>query len=325
MSTRKPILVTGGPRTGTTWVGRVIAKDNSVHYIHEPFNIGNRRCTCGFKVDHWFHFVCSQNDSDSITHFTHLLGSPLHRYNLLNLVQDLGSQRNQMANLRTLKKFAGSLFKPKTLLKDPLAVFSAEWLASTSNMDVLVMIRHPASFVSSYKSRNWSHPMSHFLEQPLLMRKYLSPFEEEIRDHEANEHDIAAQVALLWKFIHFMILIYQNAHPNWIFVRYEDLVLNPMMGFQKIFAQLGLTFSAKIIKMIEETSNPRNPMDPEMPYSIKQNSVENLWKWKNRLSSQEIDKIRTVVVGIVGEFYTEESWVDPQAIAEKVQSTRVSM
>ena len=33
-----PILVTGAPRSGSTWVGNVLALDKRTGYVHEPFN-----------------------------------------------------------------------------------------------------------------------------------------------------------------------------------------------------------------------------------------------------------------------------------------------
>ena len=32
----KPILVTGSHRSGSTWVGKMLATSPSVNYIHEP-------------------------------------------------------------------------------------------------------------------------------------------------------------------------------------------------------------------------------------------------------------------------------------------------
>src|SRR5690606_21198944 len=37
------ILVTGSPRSGTTWVGRMLATDPRLTYFHEPFNNRSRR------------------------------------------------------------------------------------------------------------------------------------------------------------------------------------------------------------------------------------------------------------------------------------------
>jgi len=36
---RKPILVTGSHRSGTTWAGRSLVLAPNTAYIHEPFNI----------------------------------------------------------------------------------------------------------------------------------------------------------------------------------------------------------------------------------------------------------------------------------------------
>jgi hypothetical protein len=36
----RPILVTGSPRSGTTFVGRMLALSPGVHYIHEPSTRG---------------------------------------------------------------------------------------------------------------------------------------------------------------------------------------------------------------------------------------------------------------------------------------------
>ncbi len=38
-----PVLLTGMPRSGTTWVGRVLTADPSVFEVYEPFNPENRR------------------------------------------------------------------------------------------------------------------------------------------------------------------------------------------------------------------------------------------------------------------------------------------
>jgi len=312
----KPILVTGGPRTGTTWVGRVIAEANSVRYIHEPLNTGNQRCACGLKVDRWFKFISPQDAPIFKTHFAHQLGQPYHLFNLQNLANDLSTQGKTKSTLRTLKNFSDSFFKSRALLKAPLAIFSAGWLSSTFKMDVLILIRHPAAFVSSYKSLNWSHSWSDFLDQPLLMSEHLSPFEKEIQDYYTNEHDLVDQAALLWKLIHYMILKYRRSHPEWIYVRHEDLSLDPMLGFQKIFDHLDLKFSSKVMKMIGQTIDPQNPIDTEDPYSIKRNSYENIGKWRNRLSPQEIKRVRTIVADVAGKFYTESDWGETIAEAK---------
>jgi hypothetical protein len=62
MPVRKPILVTGSHRSGTTWVGRIIASSPSVAYIHEPFHIRHDPDVCPARFDHWFTYVCEENE-----------------------------------------------------------------------------------------------------------------------------------------------------------------------------------------------------------------------------------------------------------------------
>ena len=38
MSSGPPILVTGAHRSGTTWVGKMLALAPGIGYVHEPFS-----------------------------------------------------------------------------------------------------------------------------------------------------------------------------------------------------------------------------------------------------------------------------------------------
>lgn len=50
----------------------------------------------------------------------------------------------------------------RLLIKDPLAYFSSKWFAKSYDMDVLILIRHPAAFAASLKQQGWYFPFSHF-------------------------------------------------------------------------------------------------------------------------------------------------------------------
>src|SRR5438105_11589923 len=58
----RPILVTGSHRSGTTWVGRVLAASPSgMGYIWEPFNPRHRPGTFPVRFPHYFHYVTAEN------------------------------------------------------------------------------------------------------------------------------------------------------------------------------------------------------------------------------------------------------------------------
>ncbi len=175
-------------------------------------------------------------------------------------------------------------------------------------MDVVVLIRHPAAFASSLKNLNWTHPFSHFLEQSLLMKDHLYPFEKEIREYAKRKHDIIDQATLLWRLMYHIVLKYKRSHKDWIFVRHEDLSTDPLSGFRNIFERLSLEFSEPVKDIIKKHSNSANPADPSDQASIRRNSKLNIYNWKNRLTRSEIKRIRDNVRDISDFFYSDEDW-----------------
>jgi len=308
MKSKKPILITGSPRSGTTWIGRMIAESPAVGYIHEPFHLNHRPGICGAKFDYWFTYIPISEGNESIV-YKHIKNTIAFRYNIIGEFKAIRYLRDVARMLRDYIKFSMyRLCNVRPLLKDPIAVFSAEWLASTFNMDVIVLIRHPAAVVSSFKRLNWKHSFSHFLAQPLLIRDHLYPFEAEIKEYVDKEHDIIDQAILLWRLIYHMVIKYKKKHSDWIFIRHEDLARDPLHGFQTLFKRLNLKFSERVREIIKEYSNPSNPSEPPKASDIKRNSKATIWNWKSKLTMSEIQRIRSKVEEISSAFYSDEDW-----------------
>lgn len=308
----KPILVTGSHRSGTSWAGKIISLAPEVQQIWEPFNLYN----CGI-----FKYISNENEDFYYKYILDIINfscfSYYHYYCIFieptQVSNDLYIQINLIIKRiikRNLKLFVWHLLKIRMLLKDPIAVFSAEWLSLRFNMDVVVLIRHPAAFVSSLKRLEWSYPFSTFLEQPLLMQKYLYPFEAEIHDYAKNEKDLVDQGILLWKLIYSVVSIYQRKHSQWCFIRHEDISIDPIEEFKSLFCKLNLRFTDKVIKEINYYCDVENPAEaPEgKAHALRRNSKANIWNWKTRLSPSEITKIRKNLSDISDRFYSDQDW-----------------
>jgi hypothetical protein len=299
-----PILVTGSPRSGTTWVGQIIAQAAAVQYIHEPFNITGKPCSCGVGFKHWFHYLSPTNANEYREHLRHTLYPAYSSAGLINLMTEMVRSKR----IRPLANYLRSYVSHRVVVKDPLAVFSVETLSGLFDLSVLIIIRHPAAVVNSYKAANWTHPFSHFLDQPLLMEERLAPFRTEIEDFAKHEYDLIDQIALLWKLIHFLIIRYQAAQPQWMFVKYEDLVLEPINGFRKIFDRLELRYSENVREAIQTHRLPEHSPNTTGMYSTRQNPHQVLSKWKASLTSEEVNRIKTRVCDVSSAFYTELEW-----------------
>lgn len=281
----RPILVTGAHRSGTTWVGKMIARSSAVHYIHEPFNLENKAYK--FRPHYWFQYITRETET------------PLYEH-----IKKLVTLKKRPLLFSLLKNIPA---KQRVLIKDPIAIFSAEWLASRFNMDVVVMIRHPAAFVSSIKGQNWLFNFNNFLAQPLLMKEHLSPFKEEIIRFTKKKYDIIDQAVLLWKSIYHTAAKYREKHKDWLFVKHEDLSADPIRGFQEIFEKLNIKYSKNIKKTIEIHSSTQNPVDGNFD-TIKRDSKANIKRWRYKLTVEEIERIKSGVEKISTRFYNDKDW-----------------
>lgn len=312
MTAIKPILVTGSHRSGTTWVGRMLAAAPSVIYIHELFNptlARKNKGICRARFDHWFTHISAANEKNYYLEIKQALS--LH-YSLpakLQTVRSRGALKRAWQEWRLFSE--GRRRQARPLLKDPIAVFSSEWLAERFAMAVVVMIRHPAAFAGSLKEKNWRFPFSDLLEQPCLMEAFLHPFASEIAYFAQEEQDIVDQAALLWKLIHHVIWRYQQKFPDWVFVRHEELSADPINGFQELFEQLEMDFTETAVQTIRRHSQlPETPVSAgEVLFTgLQRDSASNIWMWKERLTAAEVGRVRDRVEEVSQMFYTAEEW-----------------
>lgn len=313
-TTGRPILVTGAIRSGSTWVGRMLAQAPQRYYVHEPFNPATRALP-GFAklpVQHWFEHVSPANEHRYREPTAALVGG---RYRLRADPGAVtpGQFRAALRRYRRYRDIRRSGMQP--VLKDPLAIFSAEWLAERFDTDVVITIRHPASFVSSIRRLQW--PIDHcreILDQDTLMTRFLAPFEEEIARSRVDD-DLIDQAALTWKLIYHVVDCYRAMYPNWHFVRHEDLSQDAESGFQRLYAALGLEFDDGARASVRSHSSSGNAKETPLQKgrirhagSIRVDSRENLNTWRNRLTTKEILRIRERVGEVAERFYDDASW-----------------
>ena len=303
---RKPILVTGAHRTGTTWVGRMLAADPHVAYISEPLNVLHRPGVMRAKVQYWYTVL---TDANGDAYLPALRETLAFRYHLLAELLSLRSGHDFLRMCRDVSIFTrGWLFHLRPLLKDPFAVFSLPWFAQHIGCDMVVTVRHPAGFASSLKRLNWPFDFRDLLAQPLLMEQQLEPYRSRMESMPAD--DIIGQASLLWAMVYRSVQNVCRQIPSIQIVRHEDLSLDPVAGFHGLYDSLGLSFTPAVERKILESSSSENPteLSRKKVHSVKLDSKANLHNWKRRLSADEITRIRQLTDGVVQEYYPDVEW-----------------
>src|SRR5207249_2249564 len=101
--TGAPILVTGINRSGTTWVGRTLARAPGVGLVYEPFSPRHRPGIFRLPTPHWFTYVRDDADGRIAADFRRTLG---FRYSYAAELRHLRSARDAGRMARDAATFA---------------------------------------------------------------------------------------------------------------------------------------------------------------------------------------------------------------------------
>jgi hypothetical protein len=298
--------VTGAHRTGTTWVGKMLAASPQVAYISEPLNVLHRPGVLRAPVSKWYTLICEENEREFLPAFRDLLN---FRYGLWREIRSLQSGKDFLRMGRDFSIFLRGLFlRQRPLIKDPFAVFSAPWFATRLGCRVVITLRHPAGFASSLKRLDWEFDFRDLLEQPLLMERWLDVDRAEIK--AARTAEVVGQAALLWRMVYRVVARMMKLYPSFIIVRHEDLSLDPVSCYRDLYAALDLDFTPAVENTIMNASSSDNPTEvsKKRVYAVKLDSRANLDNWKKRLTPGEIMRVRKITGKTAKLFYSDEEW-----------------
>ena len=307
-NSKKPILVTGLHRSGSTWLASILGASPELGYIREPFHPSHPPGVFRITNFSWYHYVDeTQRDEfrsayrdmlDFKYSFGHELATIRTPRGIGRLVRDTcWTTRNRLKGVRPF-------------VKDPFCIFSAQWLAQEFGMNVGLLIRHPAAFVSSCLRLNWNFTFNNLLEQKSLCNELLADFVDDMQRAESESYDPVKRCSLFWRIVHRVCHDYVRQNPDWYLVRHEDLSARPKFEFEAIMKHWNIDISPQVSKRIDSLSSGDNPQEAATgkTHSLRRNSKANIANWKTRLDREQITTIRRIVEDVSIEFYDENDW-----------------
>lgn len=301
------ILVTGSHRSGTTWVGRMLSAAATVAYLHEPFHPREGPAILDADIDRWFAYAPDLDEERLRRAYDRLLQL---RYPLAAGLRDVSRPRHLGRALRDGGRFLlHRIFADRILVKDPISALSSAWIADRFDIQVVVLVRHPAAFAHSLTRRRWDFPFNDLLAQPHLMQDHLEPFRSDLERFSREPQPIVEQAALLWSVLYHVLSRHIDRHPGWIVVRHEDLAIDPVAGFSSLHRKLGLVFSDASRQTVVAHSHPENPVDArEEPQEIRRESHRVVGRWREEMDPEAIAVIRDRTGKLAFQWYGDESW-----------------
>ncbi len=305
--------MTGTPRSGSTFVGRILSAHPTTDYIHEPFNPA-----CGIpSIDTPFVYLrpnLNKSEESSITK-TAIQSIFTYDFTLKTAIYPTDSLKK-----RVFKKIVGSRgslhlrvaklnpFHKSTIIKDPIGCLLSKYLEVNHNVRVLVMFRHPIAFVASMVRLNWEVKNLCFLaSQQHLVEDYFAGDTTFLTKEWPNNIEGAAA---LWTALNRVLLKQASYSPNWVTVKHEDLCTDPLGTFRDIHESLGLPWNALVQANIMKKTSNANQTEAKrgVAMDINRNSSQLFEHRLQQLTTSEKRSIFAITEEVAMELYSEESF-----------------
>ena len=315
-----PIHVAGMARAGTSWVGEMFRAAGGFLYLNEPFNWksppGQSPGILNAPVPVGYLYVDDHN-ADIYRPAVH----DMLRFRYHHLAE-LRANRSRFSLAKMAKystAFAVAALRGKRpLLDDPYASLAAPWIAEEFDGQAVVVVRHPAAMVASYRKLGYhAHPL-HFLKQPRLMAEYLEPWRADL-EAVIDTDDRAAQVATFWTALHRVLFDLVDRSDRLHVVRYEDLCADPERAFESLFSRVGVEFNASArTEVIAGTQGHSRPQSHKWRLSRQGGLTRTAYRpmdskrmiraWQKTITPGETARIRDITDSVGERHYGDADW-----------------
>ena len=301
------IIVTGMPRSGTTFVGRLLAETKQFSYLHEPLHAER-----GIEgISNWFPFIpMDAGSADPVaTSIASLIACkarykrPLRRPGtksaLLHLASHFIHSRSHWDYLMHQLRWG----RRDLLLKDASLALCTAWiLKNYPTSKAVIMIRHPVAVALSMRKMNWRFDDRCLWDQPCLVERFLVP--HGIPRTMQLDHDV--QVAWAWRTI-YSILQEQllDIDPNrYLFVRHVDVCLQAHEFGKKIVEFSGGRMTPAASRFLDLRTDGENvSARPGKVHDLSRNSRKLVDSWKRSANPNMISVIMGIAEPVFSMFY----------------------
>lgn len=345
MKDHNMILVTGYPRSGTSWIGKVLGFSEDVTYYYEPDNEHNSLLGYIYKQQlHRFPYIQADEEANGLLHIFNktikdqyiydyarisLTIKKLFNVNLVtsekevkkkcllfentknsNLVLPLG-QRLSTETIKilytTFAHFTSyNKHRKLPLIKSVHSMLALPYLQNNIKSKVIIILRHPAAIVASNLRLNNPDIFRNFLTQKNLVIDYLQPYMQELTKLKDPIERAAAQIAITYYVIKKQIV----DNPEWIVVQHENFCQQPVNSFKDLYEKVDLTWSDNISERIKKLNKKGKG------YTTKRVAKEQIHKWRKELTLSDIQKIQKGYGIIPNDYYNDfliEKYVEEQS------------
>lgn len=264
---RQSILVAGTARSGTTWLGDLIASQLPSRILFEPFN---PILVPEYSTFSYFQYMRPGEKNPQFYAYARKVFT--------------GEIRN-----RWIDRYNEQIFSEYRLIKEIRANLSLKWLHEEfPKVPIIFIVRHPCAVVLSRLKLDWAtdDDIEPLLNQPDLVEDQLTPFVDLIKNASTAEE----KHAIIWSVSNLVPLKQFGTDDDVLrTIYYENLCTQPEKELDTVFDTIGQPYHRSVINQINR------PSQTAQEYSAITVGKDKLSNWKKELSASQIDKILHIV------------------------------
>lgn len=263
-----PLLVTGMPRSGTTWLARLLASAPGVALTgREPMNPRGRQYALAGTLDGWTRLV-----------------APTARQR--------GALRTSYSGLNPLvysryghRQWAAVLPGTRLVVKDPFAMLSIPVVQELTNARPVLLFRHPGAALASYRRMGWSPDVSELT--PIIDRFIeINGPTPGVARFPVGAGEVGA-MAWFWNALYGIALSDVNRlDKDLVVLAHEDIAAGGERFAAELFRHLGLEWEPSVAQNLKATGGSRLVNENAL-HNFDRNPAQVAHEWEKKLAKGE--------------------------------------
>ncbi len=288
------ILISGPPRSGTTWIAETLSVATNVPYLHEIDNPDENASAWPSVFRYGLYPILQLGDPAPT--YSGLWDSALVK----GEIRALRSPRLRGALSKLPKPLAtgminGSLHLSGTfgrtsagvVTKSVFSCFSLEWIADRYRPTVVIVRRNPLNIISSWRTLGWRAPTR-------ADRNVIGAgFERQMEALEIPPPPSGSDFRRLAWWIAVQLRAQEllaARHPEWTVVTHDDLCLAPGDAWGEAFSRLEVEFPQQGMEYLEAQDR-----HGDGPFETRRSRLAQPDAWRRGLSDEEVSEAIAVL------------------------------
>ncbi|MDQ6686100.1 MAG: sulfotransferase [Actinomycetota bacterium] len=283
----RAILVSGMPRSGTTWLARLLASAPGTALAgREPMNPRGRQWGLAHTLTGWTEMV-------EVT--------TTQRLALLAAYHGLSPWAFSRYGRR---QWAAPLPWTRVVVKDPFAMLSIPAVVRVTGAVPILLYRHPGAGLASYRRMGWKPDLDELrpvLAEHRRARSVLAPGSVQLpRPGEAGEAGEAREahaMGAFWSALYEIAL--DNLTPDTVVVSHEELVVNGSSAARMLFTTVGLEWNAAAEAQLGgQVTEHSSAQAGTSLHNFDRDPQDVVASWRKGLTEQERVAVETVTSAV---------------------------